>query len=364
MKRVLITSNCPSPYFVAFANELGKKCQLTVVFEMPHASNRDKSWKEYKNTNFDCVILNGIKLTEATALSFKITKYIKAFRDDTIIIANPTTPSGVIALLYLRRHKIPFILLSEGGFQGSGKGLKERFKKYLMEKADMFITGMGGDDDYFLKYGATKDKLKPYHFTSSYANDIDNDVVSPNEKQLIKKELGIPSMKMILYVGQFIHRKGVDILLNAFKGLDNDACLYLIGGSLTKEYKNIINNYGIKNVFCVDFIHKNKLRQYYQAADLFVMTTREDTWGLVINEAMEHGLPVITTNRCVAGNYLIENGVNGYIIETDNAIEANIKMAELLNNNELRMTMSKNNLNKIKTHTLEAMAKTIFDYIK
>lgn len=47
--------------------------------------------------------------------------------------------------------------------------------------------------------------------------------------------------------------------------------------------------------------------KYYKAADLFVLPTREDIWGLVINEAMAYGLPIITTDKCVAGVQLLNN---------------------------------------------------------
>ena len=50
------------------------------------------------------------------------------------------------------------------------------------------------------------------------------------------------------------------------------------------------------------------------AADVFVMPTREDIWGLVINEAMAYGLPVVSTDKCIAALELVKNGRNGYII--------------------------------------------------
>ena len=105
-----------------------------------------------------------------------------------IIIANPTTPTGIIALLYCRWFRIPFVIQSEGGFQGSGQGLKEKFKKYLMEKADFFLTGMGGDNDYFLRYGAKKDQLKPYPFSSLTKKDlVETRSLLSEEKHLLKQ---------------------------------------------------------------------------------------------------------------------------------------------------------------------------------
>ena len=363
--KVLLTSNIPSPYFVNYADELGKYVDLTVVFELSGASDRDDKWKQnVDGKRFKTHFLNAKRTSAESGLSFNIKRFLKDKSFERIIIANPTTPTGVIALSYCRKHKIPFIIQSEGGFQGTGKGIKEKIKKYIMGKADMYLTGMGGDNDYFLMYGATKEKLKPYYFTSSYAKDIDEKTLTAQEKQELKTKLGIKKNKMVLFVGQFIHRKGIDILLKAFKGLDSDACLYLIGGSMTDEYVKIINDSNIRNVVSIDFLSKDELRKYYQAADLFVMTTREDTWGLVVNEAMEHGLPVITTKKCIAGQCLVEDGINGYLIESENVEKAHEYMKKLLNDATLRETISNNNLQKIKSHTLENMAKQIYSYIK
>ena len=83
---------------------------------------------------------------------------------------------------------------------------------------------------------------------------------------------------------------------------------------MKKEYINYISEHQLTNVFFFDFMNKELLFKYYQISDLFVLPTREDIWGLVINEAMANGLPIITTDKCVAGKELIND--NGYIISS------------------------------------------------
>lgn len=93
---------------------------------------------------------------------------------------------------------------------------------------------------------------------------------------------------------------------------------------------------------------------------------REDIWGLVINEAMAHGLPIITTDRCIAGLELIENGEGGFIVETENVEKLAYAMNILIQNEELARKMSERNLAKIKEYTIESMAKVhlqIFEMI-
>ena len=69
----------------------------------------------------------------------------------------------------------------------------------------------------------------------------------------------------------------------------------------------------------IDYLPKDKITEYYQASDLFVLATREDVWGLVINEAFANGVPAITTNMCNAGTQLIQEGITGYIVQSEDA---------------------------------------------
>lgn len=162
--------------------------------------------------------------------------------------------------------------------------------------------------------------------------------------------------KIAITVGQFIHRKGFDVLLNAWSKCDKEYELYIIGAEPTNEYLDIKEKMQLENVYFEGFKRKEELWRYYQAADLFVFPTREDIWGLVVNEAMANGLPVITTDKCVAGLELIKDGENGYIIPTGNADELAKRINELLRDDWLLEKMAKNNLQKIRRYTVENMA--------
>jgi hypothetical protein len=133
--KVLLLTNIPAPYMLEYLKELGKKCELTVLFERAKASDRDKKWDSYKFENFEGKILKGIAFGREMALCFGVLKYLKKNKYDMVIVANPLTPMGIISILKLKRKKIPFCIQSEGGFQGSGKGLKEKFKKYIIGSA-------------------------------------------------------------------------------------------------------------------------------------------------------------------------------------------------------------------------------------
>ena len=104
------------------------------------------------------------------------------------------------------------------------------------------------------------------------------------------------------------------------------------------------------------FKKKEKLADYYKAADLLVLPTESDVWGLVINEAMACGLPIVTTDRCVAGLELVEDGVNGYLVPVDDR-EALAEKIRLVLSADYR-EMGVRSLEKIRPYTLENMARS------
>ena len=359
-KKILFISNVPSPYNVAYLNELGKLADVSAVFERGFSKERDGSWKEINAIMFDCIILRGISTGVDSAFSPGVLHYVKAYKNAYIIIGNPATPTGILAILYCKLFRIPFILQSEGGIPKDGKGIKERFKKWLMKSAKLYLSGMNPEHDYFLTYGAKKEEIVQYPFTSLYQKDIVKKVPSCEEKKKLRAALGIEADAMILFVGQFIHRKGIDILLNAAKNLPGDPYILIVGGEPTEEYREIIRDNGLLNVHFCAFMSREELAKYYLASDIFVLPTREDTWGLVVNEAMAAGLPVITTMNCVAGRELVENGVNGYLVETENAEALHCAMEDLLLDAEKRYQMGVSSLKRIQPYSYENMAKVIY----
>lgn len=361
--KILIFSNLPSPYFVEYLNELGKHADVLAVFERRKASNRDKSWESVNAINFQYCYLKGIKFGTEASLSFSAKKYIKNNRDRIIIFANPTTPTGILGIRYCIKHKIPYCLQSEGGFAKVDNSFKTKLKKYLFKDASLFLTGMKPETDYFSAYGAPIEKIKQYPFASLSDKDLVNEPISLEDKKAFKKELNICFNKMILYVGSMIQRKGVDVLLKAFKDMPNDTCLFCVGGLPSKIHEDIITTENIKNVFFIEHSNLETLKKYYKVADVFVLPTRYDTWGLVINEAMSYGLPVITTKNCVAGLQLIEDGKNGYLVDSESTEQLKTAMRDLISKSDL-LEMGNRNIKKIKNHTYEKMAVTIFKHLK
>lgn len=358
--RILFLTNFPAPYVVHFLDELAKRHDITAVFEASYASHRDASWSlEGETPSFKTVFLNRKGTIKRWSVHPSALRYMSASKFDRIIIADPTSLTGIMCLLYCRWFHIPYILQSEGGFQGSGIGMKERLKRYAMEKASLYLSGMSGDNDYFYTYGATEDRIINYPFSSLYQSEIDRSVVSDDEKESLRKMLNMEDKTVVLAVGRFIPVKGFDTLLNAAAKCREEATFYFVGGTPTEEYLSIVKSNSLDNVHFVPHVSSKELKGYYHAADVLAMPSRGDTWGLVINEAMSNGLPVISSDRCIAGLELVEDGENGLIFSVDDADELAEKILYLHANPETRKRMAKKCIDLIQRFSYENMAEEI-----
>lgn len=353
--KVLWLTNIPSPYRVDFFNELGKECELTVLFEKSHSSERDDIWKNYKFENFKGIILGGKSIGVAESMSWSVVKYLKKGLYDHIVVTNYFDFTGMLAVFHMRLKGIRYSVEGDGAFAGLGKGFKEKIKKFVISKAIYCFSTGKEHDKYYLKYGAKKENIIRYPFTSIKTTDMLCEPLSNNSKKLLKASLGITESKVVLSVGQFIHRKGFDTLIKAAVNFPKDVGFYIVGGDPADEYIELKESLQLSNVHFIGFKSKVELSDYYKASDVFVLPTREDIWGLVINEAMSCGLPVITTNKCIAGLEMISD--DRCILDPEDVEGLSKIMLEILQNTIQSERLSIDNLGTASKYTIETMAK-------
>ena len=359
MKICWIT-NIPSPYRVDFFNHLGEMCDLTVIFEAKNAAERNSSWFSEKDKNFKAVFLNEGLINEKR-IDFGIIKYLQKDIFDSYVITNYNCPTNILSILWLKINNIPFEMEVDGGLIRNDNCLKKSVKSYLISSANHWFSTGKTTSEYLLHYGARKEDIKFYPFTSLRKKDIITKVVPKEEKQRLKQLLGISEDTAIISVGRFIYGKGFDVLLRATEHLPSSCGIYIIGGQPNHDYIAIVKELDLKNVHFVEFKSKHELKDYYKACDIFVLPTREDVWGLVINEAMACGLPIITTDKCVAGLELIDSS-NGIIIPADNIVKLSEAINLLLFDKTLRTLMAEKSLEKIASYTIENMAKAHIEH--
>ncbi|MCQ2229259.1 MAG: glycosyltransferase family 4 protein [Bacteroidales bacterium] len=349
--KILFLTNLPTPYRVDFYNELGKHVNLTVLVESKRSSSLCFNYNDDKDLAFELIYLNDQQLDEKR-INWNVLKMLDGY--DKVVISAYHTYTGLLALLYLKLKGLPYWFETDGGMISYNESFIARYvKRFFIGGAIGYFSPSTGSDEYLNYYGAS-DSIYRYPFSSLKDEDVIECVLMPSEKKTIRKKLGIKEEKMILAVGQFIHRKGFDVLLKTAEHMDENIGIYIVGGTPTDDYLDIQEKLRLTQVHFEGFKTKEELSDYFKAADLFVHPTREDIWGLVVNEAMAFGLPVITTNKCVAGVELVDKE---WIVNTESPDQLKIKIEALMQDEMLSLNVSKRNLQKIREHTIEYMVK-------
>ena len=358
MKKILYINNFEAPYRVPFFNKLAETFDLTLAFfeRKDEQVGRSPKWFSTENKKYKTIQLKTVSVANKK-ISFEVKKLIKSNAYDLVFMDMYAPPTTMFAIFCMNKLKMPFVMSVDGMLERPGESsLIHNIKKYFLNSPEYILSPSFSVNECLRTYGVPENKIINYPFTSVLTNDIIDAPMSNEEKNQLKKQLNIPEKKILITVGRFIHCKGFDVLLKACKSFSSDVGIYFIGGTPTSEYEDYVKDNNLFNIHFIDFLSKDALREYYKCADIFVYPTREDIWGLVINEAMANGLPVISSDRCVAALELVKNGENGYIVPSGNSNEFAQKCNLLLNDETLCQKMAINSLNIIKNYTVEKMA--------
>ena len=361
MKKIIFCTNLPSPYRVDFFNEFGKYCDLTVLYERHSSSERDKAWRGERATNFKEVYLELKLVGVDRARGGALRRYIKHHPSDVLIFTNYASPATMEAILWCRLHNRRYYIEYDGGFNIKDGILKSILKRILLKDAKGHLTTADEHINYLKSLGIPQDKIYKYPFTSVREKDIIEPSGTTKElKNEIRNRLGITESKVVLSVGRFSYDmgygKGYDVLLKVASLCSSSIGFYIVGDNPTEEFVKMKSDMKLENVHYVGFKSKDELSEYYLVSDLFILLTRGDVWGLVVNEAMSYGLPIITSKYCVAGLELVKERKNGYVVNLDDILGIVEKTNNIVDNFEVAQIMGRTSLEIINDYTIENMA--------
>lgn len=363
--KVLFLTQIPSPYKMDFFDGVGKYCDLTVLFERESARNRDSEWLKKKPKHFRAIFLSGKPVGDEMAFCPGVLKYVLNRSYDRIVVGQYSSPTAMLAIAVMKLMRIRYYISTDGGMVKNEHVIKKMIKAFFIKNALAYFSPSAESDIFLISYGAKEDKLVRYTFSSIYEDDVLQQPVTHSEKSDMRQRIGITEEQVIVSVGQFIYRKGYDILLKALAELPHEIGVYIIGGEVTEEYQSLVQEYDLNNVHFLHFMNKMALKEYYMAADLFVLPTREDIWGLVINEALGYGLPIITTDQCNAGVELITNTDAGTIIPINDvtALKKAIRAELSAISDDVKQDKNRSALRIAKKNTIENMVKTYLEVL-
>lgn len=359
--KVLMLTNIPSPYRVDFFNELSLLCHLTVTFEGRAATDRNKSWGAESDYNFNAHFLKGVRTRSDQFFCPEVIRFLRE-EYDQIVLCGYTSPTAMLAIEWLRLHRRKFWIEADGGFVEQVPFVKLQVKRHLISSANGWFSSGRCTDAYLEHYGAKRSGIRRYSFSSLRRQDIAERVLSYEEKLTLRHQMGLYGQRMILSVGKFAggdgYRKGFDVLIKAAGMMRENCDIYIVGEKPTEDFTELADDLQLGNIHFIGYKGREELKQFYHAADVFCLPTREDIWGLVINEAMSAGLPIVTTDRCVAGIELVKDGACGYILPAGDEEALAKQLDQMLQCGDILLKqMGEKSLQRIQHFTVEQMAK-------
>lgn len=144
----------------------------------------------------------------------------------------------------------------------------------------------------------------------------------------------------LLFVGTVEPRKGIHLLLEALTHIKSDYQLHIVGQVVDDCYMQRLKQYITAHdldskVIFEGAADKEQLNRFYDRAELFVFPSQLEGYGIVLIEAMQHGLPIVAFDN-TAMPYSIEDGVNGYLVQNKNTTAMAEKIEQIMGNEDER----------------------------
>jgi glycosyltransferase involved in cell wall biosynthesis len=158
----------------------------------------------------------------------------------------------------------------------------------------------------------------------------------------LRRTFGLPGeeIPVVLMTSRLISKKQPLFLLEAFRRvrLRMRCALMIVGsGDLEPSIRKRIAEDRIPDVIMAGFLNQSQLGRAYAAADLFVLPSAvNETWGIVVNEAMNFSLPIVVTDRVGCARDLVREGQNGFIVSAEDPAQLSDAIAQLVSQSELR----------------------------
>lgn len=268
--------------------------------------------------------------------TFKLISIIRKYKID-LIHAHYIMPPGLISVFcgMLLRVRTAITIHGSDIFVLARKPLLKSLIKFTLKKTDYVFAVSDSLKNEVLKLGieGMEDKLSVTY------NTVDIKRFNPYNMTNFKEEMEIaPERSVILFVGNLVWQKGVEFLIRAKEFLNEDAVIVIVGdGPLLQELKGIVEFEDIADIIFTGA--RDDVDKIMPAADVLVLPSVSESFGIVILEAMASGKPVVATN--VGGIPEIVNEETGIIVQPEDPVALAEAIDKILKDKYLQKKLSK-----------------------
>jgi glycosyltransferase involved in cell wall biosynthesis len=242
-----------------------------------------------------------------------------------VIVSGDFGPRTLLCWLVARALGARFLIWTEE-IRSSARGrssLQRALRRLLLGRADGFFAWGEPARDYLISQSVEPDRI------SVVPQSIDvedwNRLRPQQSRTSLRAELGLSSITFLL-VGQLVERKGIDRFIKSWAALPSSmtskATALIVGaGELESELSALSLRLGARNIAFMGNLSSSELAKYYTACDVLVFPSLEDVWGMVVNEALLFGMPVLGSVHAGAVQQLVYEKETGLVFDPNDIPE-------------------------------------------
>jgi glycosyltransferase involved in cell wall biosynthesis len=347
--RLALFTEIPAPFRIPLFNALAQKVELRVLFlaaqdpRRTHYALHDDEWR------FDSRVLPGREVRPGgrwTVLSRGVVRELGRFRPDAVAVGGWNQPAFWQALAYTRARRIPFLVWIESTLRDARSESRplETAKRAMVRAASgAFVPGRASAE-YARSLGIPDDRI------AVAPNAVDTALFGDRVAALRRPH----DACRFLYVGRLDPEKGLETLLAAFREVPGEL---VIVGSGSEE--DALRRAADERVVFTGPLDRDAVIEQYAHADVFVLPSRSEQWGMVLNEAADAGLALVASTAAGAAYELVEDGVNGFVVEPGDVPALRAALERLTADARFREAAGRRSRELVAPLTPEAWAKGV-----
>ncbi|MDB5191415.1 MAG: glycosyltransferase [Segetibacter sp.] len=291
---------------------------------------------------------------------------IKNWDSDAVLIYGWSYNSHLKCINYFNK-KIPVLFRGDSTLLNDNFGIKRLirrvFLKWVYSKVDYAFYVGKNNKAYYQQLGLNDRQLifAPHAIDNKrFSSNISKNISEAFE---LRRKLLIGDDEIVfLYAGKLEEVKNVEILLQAFVEINiSNAHLIIVGnGILESKLKEEFSK--IKNLHFIGFQNQSNMPVIYNIGDVFVLPSKSETWGLVVNEAMACKKAVLISDKCGSAIDLVENGKNGFIFKSENLKDLKEKLLTLTYHKDGLKEMGNISFNTIQNYSYDTICLAIENF--
>jgi 1,2-diacylglycerol 3-alpha-glucosyltransferase len=311
------------PYHHARLAAVSARCNV-VAIELT-ASDSVYDWQPVKGIpSFTKYTLfeSDIDMRSFATLRLRISEVIEEVHPNVVFVPGWGTTGTLAAHFSCAAAGVPIVLMSEStAHDARRRWWKEAMKRRVVSLCSAGLVGGQPHAEYLASLGMPRERIFTGYDVVDNAHFVVGAQAARQYAHLLRGQLGLPE-HYFLASNRFVEKKNLPRLLQAYARYRNRAghsawALVLLGdGPLKPQILRVIDELGLReDTVLVGFKQYDELPVYYGLAGAFVHASTTEQWGLVVNEAMAAGLPVVVSQRCGCAPALVENARNGFVFD-------------------------------------------------